>query len=57
MPIALTVHVSLFRFIMEPLMNKNDNFSFSFYKTLLEKMKSMRDKRKPEDELANQVLL
>ncbi len=38
-------------------MNKNDNFSFSFYKTLLEKMKSMRDKRKPEDELANQVLL
>ncbi len=40
---------------MEPLMTKNDNFSFSFYKSLLEKMKNMKDKRSPDDDLANQV--
>ncbi len=40
---------------MEPLMTKNDNFSFSFYKALLERMKCHKDKRRPEDEIANQV--
>ncbi len=36
-------------------MTKNDNFSFSFYKTLLEKIKCKKDKRRPEDEPTNKV--
>ena len=30
-------------FIMEPLMSKNDNFSFGFYKALVEKLKNHVD--------------
>jgi hypothetical protein len=42
-------------FIMEPLITKNENFSFGFYKALLEKMKTQKDKRKGDDEATNLV--
>lgn len=42
-------------FIMEPLMTKNENFSFSFYKAMVEKMKQHKDKRRPEDDATNYV--
>jgi sister-chromatid-cohesion protein PDS5 len=42
-------------FVMEPLMTKNDNFSFGFYKSMLEKLKMFKDKTNPEDEQLNYV--
>ena len=42
-------------FVLEPLMTKNDNFSFSFYKTFVEKMKTHKDKVDPEDDAVNYV--
>ncbi|XP_059079430.1 sister chromatid cohesion protein PDS5 homolog B-B-like isoform X2 [Tigriopus californicus] len=43
-------------FIMEPLMTKNDNFSFGFYKTLIEKIKNHSDARNADDEATNYKL-
>ena len=40
-------------FVMEPLMSKNDNFSFGFYKALVEKIKNHVDTM--EDETYNEV--
>ncbi len=42
-------------FVMEPLMTKNDNFSFSFYKAIIDEMKTRRDKTAPEDDGVNVV--
>jgi sister-chromatid-cohesion protein PDS5 len=42
-------------FVMEPLISKNENFSFNFYKALIEKMKTHKDKLSPEDESSNYV--
>lgn len=39
-------------FIMEPLM-KHDNYSFSFFKRLLEAIKQTKDKQSPNDDIAN----
>jgi sister chromatid cohesion protein PDS5 len=50
----MKLHNSLI-FIMEPLITKNDNFSFGFYKALLEKMKMHKDKKNPDDEATNYV--
>ncbi|XP_063845776.1 sister chromatid cohesion protein PDS5 homolog B-B-like isoform X2 [Scylla paramamosain] len=43
-------------FILEPLMNKNETYSFGFYKALIEQMKNHKDAIRPEDELSNQKL-
>ncbi|KAG0728388.1 Sister chromatid cohesion protein PDS5 B-B [Chionoecetes opilio] len=43
-------------FILEPLMIKNDTYSFGFYKALIEQMKNHKDAFRPEDELSNQKL-
>ena len=40
-------------FIMEPLMTKNENYSFGFYKALIEKMKNHKDALKGEDDNIN----
>lgn len=40
-------------FILEPLIVKNDSYSFSFYKTLIERMKNHRNALEPENEEAN----
>jgi len=37
-------------FIMEPLIVKNDNYSFGFYKTLVERMKNHKDALEPDNE-------
>ncbi len=42
-------------FVMEPLLTRNDNFSFNFYKAMIEKMKGQRDKANPEDDATNYV--
>ncbi|KAF8783022.1 Sister chromatid cohesion protein PDS5 like protein [Argiope bruennichi] len=39
-------------FVMEPLM-KHDNYSFSFFKRLLEAIKQTKDKQCPDDDIAN----
>jgi len=39
---------------MEPLI-KNENFNFTFYKKMLEKIKQCRDALCPDSEEANQV--
>lgn len=44
-------------FILEPLMIKNETYSFGFYKALIEQMKNHKDAIRPEDELSNQVSL
>lgn len=41
--------------LMEPLMIKNENYSFSFFKRLLENIKQTKDKQAPEDTEANMV--
>merc|ERR1712025_597014 len=40
-------------FILEPLMLKNENYSFGFYQELIQKMKNMKDALKAEDENVN----
>ncbi len=42
-------------FVLEPLMTKNDNFSFGFYKALVEKMKHHVDAMQDQDESYNYV--
>lgn len=42
-------------FLLEPLMVKNENFSFGFYKAMLEKMKTFKDKMHPDNEEGNLV--
>lgn len=42
-------------FILEPLVTKNDYFSYSFYKNLIEKMKNHKDAVSPEDDSINYV--
>lgn len=42
-------------FIMEPLICKNDNYSYSFYRRLIENIKQTKDKQCPDDEVANKV--
>ncbi|KAH1008037.1 sister chromatid cohesion protein PDS5 homolog B-B [Dendroctonus ponderosae] len=43
-------------FILEPLVTKNDYFSYGFYKTLIEKMKNHKDAVRPEDDHLNYKL-
>ena len=40
-------------FILEPLMLKNENYSFGFYQELIQKMKNMKDALKADDESVN----
>ncbi|XP_037070380.1 sister chromatid cohesion protein PDS5 homolog A-A-like [Pollicipes pollicipes] len=43
-------------FILEPLITKNDNYCFGFYKALVERMKNHLDAVRSEEEAANQKL-
>ncbi|XP_066263104.1 sister chromatid cohesion protein PDS5 homolog B [Euwallacea similis] len=43
-------------FVLEPLVIKNDYFSYSFYKTLIEKMKNHKDAVRPDDDHGNYKL-
>lgn len=40
---------------MEPLMVKNENYSFAFFKRLLENIKQTKDRQAPEDKSTNLV--
>ncbi len=42
-------------FILEPLMTKNESYSFGFYKALIEKVKNHRDALDPENDTTNMV--
>ncbi|XP_054711226.1 sister chromatid cohesion protein PDS5 homolog B-like [Uloborus diversus] len=42
--------------LMEPLILKNDNYSFSFFKRLLENIKQTKDKQDPNDQETNMRL-
>ena len=42
-------------FILEPLIAKNENYTFGFYKALIEKMKQHTDAVNPTDEAMNMV--
>lgn len=43
-------------FVLEPLMNKHENYCFGFYKALIERMKNHRDALKPDDDDSNAKL-
>ena len=43
-------------FVLEPLMTKNENYSFGFYQELIQKMKNHKDAFKGDDEAVNQKL-
>ncbi|XP_059483617.1 sister chromatid cohesion protein PDS5 homolog A-A isoform X4 [Neocloeon triangulifer] len=43
-------------FILEPLMMRNDNYCFGFYKSLIERMKNHFDAVNPTDDLTNHKL-
>ncbi|XP_014675735.1 PREDICTED: sister chromatid cohesion protein PDS5 homolog B-like [Priapulus caudatus] len=43
-------------FIMEPLMLRNENYSYSFLKKLIENIKQTRDAQGPDDDLTNYKL-
>jgi hypothetical protein len=55
-----TEHLKLIRqalwFVLEPLMMKNEHYSFGFYQELIQKMKNRRDAVSPEDEAVNSKL-
>lgn len=42
-------------FILEPLVTKNDYFSYGFYKSLIERMKNHKDAVRPDDDSINYV--
>ena len=42
-------------FIMEPLITKNDSYCFSFYKGLLDRLKTVKDALTPDDDVVNEV--
>lgn len=44
-------------FILEPLITKNEYYCYSFYKNLIERMKSHKDALKPEDNNVNYVTI
>ncbi|KAF7284502.1 cohesin associated factor B pds5 [Rhynchophorus ferrugineus] len=52
----LTVAQQCLWFILEPLVTKNDYFSYGFYKTLIEKMKNHKDAVRPDDDHLNYKL-
>uniref|UniRef100_T1J3Z9 Uncharacterized protein n=1 Tax=Strigamia maritima TaxID=126957 RepID=T1J3Z9_STRMM len=43
-------------FLMEPLMMNNENYSFGFFKKLLENIKQTKDAQNPADEMQNMKL-
>lgn len=43
-------------FILEPLMTKSENYSFSFFKRLVESIKQTKDAQNPDDEMQNMKL-
>ncbi|CAM1154204.1 PDS5A (predicted), partial [Pycnogonum litorale] len=43
-------------FIMEPLMMRNENYSFSFFKRLIDNIKQTEDAQNPKDDASNKKL-
>jgi len=43
-------------FVLEPLMTKNENYSFMFYQDLIQKLKNHKDAYSPDDDAANSRL-
>lgn len=44
-------------FIMEPLITKNDSYCYSFYKGMLDRLKTVKDALEPDNEVVNEVNL
>lgn len=42
-------------FIMEPLITKNDSYCYSFYKGMLDRLKTVKDALEPDNEVVNEV--
>lgn len=42
-------------FVMEPLITKNDSYCYSFYKGMLDRIKTVKDAITPDDEISNEV--
>lgn len=42
---------------MEPLITKTENYSYSFYKKLIENIKQTKDNQCPENADANRVII
>lgn len=40
---------------MEPLILKNESYSYTFYKKMIENIKQTKDAQNPDDETANMV--
>ena len=40
-------------FVLEPLMTKNENYSYVFYQDMIQKMKNHKDAVNSEDEVTN----
>ena len=43
-------------FIMEPLITKNENYSYSFYRKLIENIKQTKDAQCPNNKTNNEVV-
>ncbi|KAG1710427.1 Sister chromatid cohesion protein PDS5 B [Nymphon striatum] len=54
-PVLMKIKDNLW-FLMEPLMLKNENYSFSFFKRLIENIKQTDDAQNPNDEVKNKKL-
>lgn len=53
--VELTKSKQCLWFILEPLVTKNDYFSYGFYRTLIERMKNHKDAVRPDDDSINYV--
>lgn len=51
----LLVMKSCLWFIMEPLITKNDSYCYSFYKGMLDRIKTVKNALTPDDETTNEV--
>lgn len=51
----LTTMKSCLWFVMEPLITKNDSYCFSFYKGMLDRLKTVKDALEPDNEVVNEV--
>ena len=42
-------------YLMEPLITKNESYSYSFYKKMIENIKQTKDAQNPDNQEANMV--
>jgi sister-chromatid-cohesion protein PDS5 len=43
-------------FVLEPLITKNENYSYMFYQDMIQKMKNCTDALNPDDDLSNKKI-